>query len=82
MFRVGYQNSLQYYFIYLYNFSFNRSFLGGHLIVINGTGFGSDANGVAIAIDSVPCAIQIISDSELNCLTGSTANTQQITNNA
>ena len=50
--------------------------------MINGTGFGNNANGVAIAIDSIPCAIQTISNTEMKCLTGSITNTHKITNNA
>ena len=67
---------------YPHSFFFDRSFLGGHLIIISGKGFGTDSENLDISINSVSCAVKVITDTEIKCLTGSTATTHLITNNA
>ena len=62
--------------------SINRSLLGGQLMVITGNGFGSSSDGMEITINAVPCSIKAITDTTISCMTGSTAYTHKITNNA
>ena len=51
-------------------------------MIISGSGFGIDSDGVEIVINSVYCSVENVTDKEIKCLTGATKTTHLITNNA
>lgn len=56
------------------------SLYGGSLVTVFGKGFGTNASLVDISFGDYKCQIQDIADTELTCLTSSTAKTHVVTN--
>ena len=61
---------------------FSSSLLGGQSIIIEGSGFGTDKNNVIVSMGSQNCTVESIADTQIVCVTSSTAQTHKITNNA
>ncbi|XP_052060298.1 fibrocystin-L-like isoform X3 [Mytilus californianus] len=56
------------------------SLYGGSLVTVFGRGFGTNASLVDISFGAYKCQIQDIADTELTCLTSTTAKTHVVTN--
>ena len=48
----------------------NGTALGGTLVTLTGSGFGSDSEGAALLLNGVPCAIASVAAGAITCVTG------------
>ena len=44
--------------------------IGGFVLTITGTGFGTNVSAVNVLIENVTCQVQTVSDSTIECLVG------------